>query len=273
MRAADPKKVKNLSDAVTAIKRKTKNVALNLETGAFDVKDAAGSTVKSFAVAKGVDATYAINGGASTVAAAERHLAALKKQAVTEAAPLEVQFAEKEDDLLKAVAAWKGADPGTSSRRDLSIQVGALQNELAELDSKMRGVQYKHRGAVDVGPIKRRMFIPASFDDRVMPFGVYRLAQTQTNAVMRVVAVAVTAVQPQTFVVPAAPVQEQEEQEQSPVQEQSQVQEPVQEQSQEQSQVVPDQLLDEEQAQKEEQKKKEEPTLLQSLGVTLGGML
>jgi diaminopimelate decarboxylase len=61
VRAIDPKKVKNISDIGNAYKRKIPNVSLNLETGAYEVTNAAGAVVKTIAVEKGYDATYVIN--------------------------------------------------------------------------------------------------------------------------------------------------------------------------------------------------------------------
>jgi hypothetical protein len=188
MRAADPKKIIKLSDAVTAIKRKTKNVSLNLLNGLFEVKDAKGAVVKTIAVTKGSDAAYIINNSVNPedMADATALLNELHADAIAKATPLETLFAEKEDELLKAVAVWQESDPG-AARRDLSIQIGRLQQQLADLDYHLRDIQYKHRGSVEVGAIKRRAFIPASFDDRVVPYPVYRLHQTQTNATMRTI--------------------------------------------------------------------------------------
>jgi len=184
----DPKEVVTLSDAITNMKRKKKNIGLNLLTGAFDVTDAKGAVVKSVAVAKGVDAAYVINNSVKPEdnADATAALAGLRADAIAKATPLETLFAEKEDEMLKAVAVWQESDPG-AARRDLSLQIGRLQQELADLDFHLRDIQYKHRGAVEVGAIKRRAFVPASFDDRVVPYPVYRLNQTQSNAALRVV--------------------------------------------------------------------------------------
>lgn len=188
MRAADPKKIKTLADVSAAMNRKAGNVTLNLTTGAFEVKNAKSEVVKTIGVAKGADAAYVINNSSSvdSIGAAADFLNKTRNNSVLEAAEYEVQFAEKQDEILKIASIWNESSPG-ASRRDLSIKMGRLQNELATIENKLRGSQYKYREALNVEGVKRRTFVPASNDDRVMPFGVFKLKASQTTVVGRIV--------------------------------------------------------------------------------------
>lgn len=188
MRAADPKKIKTLADVSAAMNRRAGNVTLNLTTGAFEVKNAKSEVVKTIGVTKGTDAAYLINNSSSvdSIGVAADFLNKTRNASVLEAAEYEVQFAEKQDEILKIAAIWNESSPG-ASRRDLSIKMGRLQNELATIENKLRGTQYKYRGALEVAGVKRRTFAPASNDERVMPFPVFKLQAHQTSAVGRIV--------------------------------------------------------------------------------------
>lgn len=187
MRAADPKTITGIAAAAVAIKRKKINVALNLETGNFEVKNAKGDIVKTLSPAKGSDAIYVVNrtADAEDLKTAAGFLLDQRSALAGQASDFETQFAEKQDELLKAVGAWNVLNPG-ASRRDLSVQIGRLQNELSNLENKLRGSQYKYRGALSVDGIKRRAFAPHSFDDRVVPHPVYKLQATQTSVGLRI---------------------------------------------------------------------------------------
>jgi hypothetical protein len=189
MPAADPKKIKALSDAVTAIKRKRTNVKLNLETGAFEVLDAKDAVVKTIVPKKGSDAIYIVNNtsNADDLKAAGVFLHDQREIFVGQAAEFEAGFAEKQEEMLKAVEQWRQADPGAlAARCTLSIEIGRLQQELALLESNLRQSQYKYRGAVSVDGLKRRVFAPQSFDDRVVPYKVYKLNANQTTVALRI---------------------------------------------------------------------------------------
>jgi hypothetical protein len=187
MRAADPKTITGIAAAAVAIKRKKINVVLNLETGAFEVKNAKGDIVKTLAPAKGSDAIYIVNKteDADDLKTAAGFLLDQRSALAGQAAEFETQFAEKQDELLKAIGEWHELNPG-ASRRDLSVQIGRLQNELSNLENKLRASQYKYREALPVDSIKRRTFAPHSFDDRVVPHPVYKLQATQTPVGLRI---------------------------------------------------------------------------------------
>ena len=190
MRAANPATITGIATAATAIKLKKINVKLNLDIGAFEVVNKDKEVIKSFLPKKGSDAVYVINTTenpdklkvASDLLLEQRNLLAVQ------AGEFETQFAEKEDELLKSVRIWRESNPG-AARRDLSLQIGHLQNELSNFENKLRGSQYKYRESLPVESIKRRVFVPMSFDDRVMPHSVYKLQCTQTAVGSRIIPV------------------------------------------------------------------------------------
>lgn len=188
MRAVDPKKINNLADVAGAFKRKAKNVTLNLDTAVFEVKNAKNEIVKQISPEKGTDAAYVVNYTTKeeSLKLASDFLLDTRKQIVLNSSEFETEFVEKQDEMLKMVTLWKESNPG-ASRRDLSIKIGQIQNELAHIENKLRGSQYKYRGAIEVQNIKRRTFIPASNDDRVVPFSVFKLNALQTSVLGRIV--------------------------------------------------------------------------------------
>jgi hypothetical protein len=177
VRAIDPKKVKNISDIGNAYKRKIPNVSLNLETGAYEVTNAAGAVVKTIAVEKGYDVTYVINRSSKEedVESSGLWLKAQRAAAISAAEGYEAAFADVEEDLMRAVEAWKSSSPG-AARSAQAIEVGRLQRELSSQERLMRNAQYTQRAAVET-PVLRRTFVPMSFDDRKAPYPVYVLKQ------------------------------------------------------------------------------------------------
>jgi hypothetical protein len=187
VRAVDAKKVKTLSDISSAFKRKIPNVSLNLDTAGFDVSDAAGKVVKTVNVAKGYDAAYVITRSTKEedVESSGQWLAMQRKAAAAEAEKHETLFAELQDDMLRAVEAWKSTPPG-AARNAQTLEIGRLQRNLATEERQLREAQYHYRSALPT-PVLRRTYVPLSFDDRVAPYPVYALKQQLNLAKDRVV--------------------------------------------------------------------------------------
>ena len=187
MRAVDAKKVTSLAAVATAMKRKLINVRLNLDTAAFEVTTSKDVVSKTITPKKGYDAVYVVNktNEPEDLKAATTFLKGQRDVIAGHAAEFETQFSEKQDELLKAIGIWRETDPG-AARRDLSIEIGRLQNELSVLENKLRESQYQQRKAMPVEGLKRRVFVPMSFDDRVMPHPVYKLLAAQTAVGLRV---------------------------------------------------------------------------------------
>jgi hypothetical protein len=194
MSAIDAKKVTSFAVAAKAMelkadsKPKYTNVKLNFETGAIEVRDKKDTVVKTFTPAKGTDAVQVINTteDPENLKIASGFLKDQRNALAHNAGEFEAEFSEKQDDLLKSVGLWRESARGSAASRDLSIQIGRLQYELKVIENKLRGAQYKQRRAVAVEGIKRRTFIPLSFDDRVMPHPVYKLLATQSVAGLRI---------------------------------------------------------------------------------------
>ena len=186
-RAADPKKVKTIAEVVMAMKRKAQNVSLNLETATFEIKNNKNEVVKKFTPEKGSDAVYVINytKHPDDLKASGDYLSDKRHELAITASEFETEFSEKQDSLLRTVETWREASPGSSARTNLSIQIGRLQKDLAVIENKLRGSQYKYREALPV-IASRRLYAPASNDDRVIPYPVYKLNSTQTLAKHRV---------------------------------------------------------------------------------------
>jgi len=89
---------------------------------------------------------------------------------------------------MKATLAWTAAEPG-SSRSAAALEVGRLQHAMAVQERHLRYTQYKYRGVLGVVPAPRRLYEPLSFDDRGLPFPVYKLVQGQTQLADRVIPV------------------------------------------------------------------------------------
>lgn len=190
----DPKRITSLAVAAKAMevkddrKPKNRNVKLNFETGAIEILDKDAKVVKSFTPKKGNDAVQVVN---TTEDPENFKIAAgfLKDQRnalAHRAGEFEAEFAEKQDELLKSVGLWREAARGSAASRDLSIQIGRLQYEMKAIENKLRGAQYKQRRALVVEGIKRRTFVPMSFDDRVVPHPVYKLLAAQSVAGLRI---------------------------------------------------------------------------------------
>jgi len=188
MRAVDPKKINNIADVAGAFKRKVKNVTLNLDTAVFEVKNAKNEVVKEIVPEKGMDAAYIVNYTTKddTFQLASNLLLETRNQIIHNSAEFETEFAEKQDELLKTISLWHESNPG-ASRRELSIKIGHLQNDLAYIENRLRSSQYKYRGAIELQNIKRRTFIPASNDDRVVQFPVFKINAYQTSALQRII--------------------------------------------------------------------------------------
>lgn len=194
MSAIDAKKVTSLAVAAKAMelkadgKSKYTNLKLNFETGAIEVLDKKNVVVKSFTPAKGTDAIQVVNAteDSENLKIAAGFLKDQRNALAHNAGEFEAEFAEKQDELLKSVGLWRESARGSAASRDLSIQIGRLQYEMKVIENKLRGAQYKQRRAVAVEGIKRRTFIPMSFDDRVVPHPVYKLLATQSVAGLRI---------------------------------------------------------------------------------------
>jgi len=187
VRAVDPKKVKTLSDVASAFKRNIPNVSLNLDTGGFDVTDAANKVVKTINVSKGYDAAYVITYSTKSedVASSGLWLQGQRKAAAADAEKHETLFADLQDDMLRAVETWKSTPPG-AARNAQALEIGRLQRNLATEERQLREAQYHFRDARPTA-ILRRTYVPLSFDDRVAPFPVYTLKQQLNLAKDRVV--------------------------------------------------------------------------------------
>ena len=190
----DAKKVTSLAVAAKAMelksdgKPKNRNVKLNFETGAIEILDAKSAVVKSFTPSKGTDAVRVVNTSedSENLKIAAGFLKDQRNALAHNAGEFEAEFSEKQDELLKSVGLWREAARGSAASRDLSIQIGRLQYEMKVIENKLRGAQYKQRRAIAVEGIKRRTFIPMSFDDRVMPHPVYKLLASQSVAGLRI---------------------------------------------------------------------------------------
>jgi len=188
VRAIDPKKVKTVSDISAAYKRNIPNVVLNLDTAGFDVLNAADEVVKTIHVGKGYDAAYVITRSTKRedVESSGLWLQGQRKAAAIDAEGHETQFADIQDDMLRAVELWKSLEPGTA-RNAQALEVGRLQRSLATEERLLRNAQYKYRCPLPT-PMLRRTYVPMSFDDRVAPFpAVYVLKQQLNLAKHRVV--------------------------------------------------------------------------------------
>ena len=176
-RAVKPNDITSFEKAVMAIKNKAINVSIDLDTGDFVVKDAKDNIVKRFRAKKGSDAIYVVNKTehADDLQAASQYMLNQRTQLAENASEFETKFAEKQKSLLQTVEMWRGVTPG-ASRDALSLQIGRIQTELATLERQLRSKQYKYREALEVAGIKRRIYIPASNDERVVPHLVYKLS-------------------------------------------------------------------------------------------------
>jgi len=185
--AAKPEKVVDIDSLVEVLQGEVQNVALNLETGGFDVKDAKNKVVKTIDIKKGYDAAYVINRSNKDedVIHSGEFLKAVQLANIKVGSVIETQIAEIEEDLIRAVSRWTSAAPG-AAKTGLSIEVGRLQRELAILGRRLRNTQYKYREALPFTAL-RRLYSPLSNDDRVTPYNVYKLVQTQNLASDRVV--------------------------------------------------------------------------------------
>jgi hypothetical protein len=188
VRAVDPAKVNNVADIANAYKRKIPNVSLNLNTGKFDIKNAKGAVAKSISVRTGYDAAYVINSlnNPALVKSSGDLLQERRDDIIENAGHAETAFADTQDELLRVIEAWKGLDPG-ASRTALTKQIGRLQRQLASEERDLRNKQYLYRENLEVEPARRRLYAPASNDERVIPHAVWKLNQYQNVAKGRVV--------------------------------------------------------------------------------------
>jgi hypothetical protein len=189
VRAVDPKKVTNLQTVIAAYKRKAQNVRLNLQTGVFEVLNAKDAVVKTIPVAKGYDGVYVINKSEKDedILSSGEFLAAQRQQSQIAAAEKETAFADIQDEMLKSVELWRSAEPG--ARAGLAVTIGRLQREMGQTEYGLRDAQYKHRQVLPV-EARRKLYNPASNDDRIIQHPVYRLNQYSNLAKDRVVPIA-----------------------------------------------------------------------------------
>ena len=188
VRAVDPTKVRNCGDIGIAFKKKIPNISLNLNTGNFDIKNGKGAVAKSIAVEKGYDAAYVINNLSNTdlIKASSDLLEEKREDIIEKAGHAETKFADTQDELLQAIETWRGLDPG-ASRTAITKQIGRLQRRLSSEETLLRNAQYLYRESLVVDPARRRLFVPASNDDRVVPHNVWHITQYQNLAKQRVV--------------------------------------------------------------------------------------
>jgi hypothetical protein len=186
-RVAKPGDITSIEKVALAIKRKMPNVSLNLNTGAFEVENKDGDIVKTLAPAKGSDAVYVVNKTTrgDDLQAASDYMYNQRAQLAIDSSDFETKFAEKQDTLIQTIEMWHGITPG-ASRNALSLQIGRLQNELAGIEKELRNKQYKYREVLEDKGIIRRIFVPSSNDDRVMPHPVFKLNVSQTSVLHRV---------------------------------------------------------------------------------------
>ena len=177
--AVVPEKVKNISGVHTALVGEAKNVNLNLETGEFDITDAANKVVKSIPVTKGHDAVYVINYSSKPedISTAADFMKSQSTASIAAASKSETQFAELQDDMLRTVETWRSGAPG-ANKTSQSILIGRQQHEMAVLERQLRNSQYGYRKVLPVYSLKRRLYNPGSNDERVIPFDVVKLSQT-----------------------------------------------------------------------------------------------
>jgi len=188
--AIPPERIKNISGVQSALEANAKNVSLNLETAQFDVTNSKGTVVKSIPVTKGHDSLYVINYSkkAEDVSAASDFMKGKMSESIIKSSVFETQFAELQDDMLRSVQTWRSTTPGTN-KTSISLTIGRQQRELATLERKLREAQYNYRETLAVSGLKRRLYVPLSNDDRMIPFEVARLAQTTNLSKERVMPV------------------------------------------------------------------------------------
>jgi hypothetical protein len=185
-KAAKEEKVTNVAGVINEIKRKVKNISLNLQTGSFDIKDAKGAVKKTIKPESGVDAIYVVNRSVKEedVTNSGEFLKAQRITSQKLAATIETAFAEKQDELMATVERWTAAAPG-ATKVALAIEVGRIQRELATIERRLRDAQYSYREALPYSAL-RRLYSPLSNDDRVTPYSVYKLTQTLNRSNDRV---------------------------------------------------------------------------------------
>lgn len=184
--AAKIEKVTNVAGAINEIKRKVKNVSLNLQTGSFDIRDAKGVVKKSIKPESGADAIYVVNRSSKEedVTHSGEFLRGQRVSAQKHVATIETAFAEKQDELMAIVERCTAAAPG-ATKVALAIEVGRIQRELATIERRLRDAQYSYREALPCSAL-RRLYSPLSNDDRVTPYSVYKLTQTLNRSDERV---------------------------------------------------------------------------------------
>jgi hypothetical protein len=177
--AVVPEKVKNISGVYDALIGDVKNLILNLDTGDFDITDVKGKVVKSIPISKGHDAAYVINYSKrpEDIASASDMIKAQSAASIAMASKSETQFAELQDDMLRSVETWRSGAPGTN-KTSQSILIGRQQHVMSILERQLRNSQYSYREVLGVNGLKRRLYAPASNDERIIPFDVVKLAQT-----------------------------------------------------------------------------------------------
>jgi len=186
-RAAKPGAIKTLANLLEEMEGGASNVGLDLSDGSFFVKDAKGIVVKRFNPQKGTDAVYIVNktDRPEDLTVASKFMRDYISESVKNSSTFETEFASVQESLLKTVEMWHGATPG-ASRDALSLQIGRIQIELAQIEHKLRKAQYKNRKVIEVLDLRRRVYVPASNDDRVVPYSVFRLEATQTSVLQRI---------------------------------------------------------------------------------------
>ena len=189
-RAIDPKRVTNIVGVATAFKKDAKNVILDLNTARFLVKNNATKpeVIKEIKVEKGYDAIYVLNRSTnlSDIKSSGEFLANQRAKMNKSLSELEVKFADTQESLTADVINWRSLSPGTA-KTTLALNIGHKQKELASIEHEMRNTQYTYRLVLQDNEIKRRTYVPSSFDDRKTDFPVYCLKQYMNASKDRVV--------------------------------------------------------------------------------------
>lgn len=142
--------------------------------------------VKTFEIAKGYDAISVLQN--EELRALHDLAAGLLQTAAgdraTRVATLNLQYKEKEQELLKQIQVWKtSSEAGTKSL--LADTIGTLQKELGEIDTARREARYPHRFLLSEKLARSKVY-PATRDERLLPHAVFRTIPQTTIAKERV---------------------------------------------------------------------------------------
>ena len=187
MPAVKPNKILNISGVVENMK--SSNVVLNLDTGNFDIKDSKKKVINTIPIEKAYDAAYVINNTKKDdeLASVSEWIVALKAGTLREISEHEKQFSDNQDSLDEKIQQYNSETRGTN-KIGLLKTIAQIQTDMAKSENLLRKSQYKYREVLDI-PVKRNLYAPASFDDRVTPYPVYKLSQSYNLAKDRAVLV------------------------------------------------------------------------------------